>query len=416
MDGIQQLSAEDSTRRGNGNLENDSDSTPISLTPTVKDASTFDTRGGYEENAQLDIEAENGTGTVATDATDAEKAGDEAEAELQAQKDAEEEAAEEERRRNNASAAALTLEIVGDLPHADVKPPENILFVCKLNPVTKSEDLELIFSRFGEICSCEVIRDKKTGDSLQYAFVEYEERQAAERAYSKMQNVLIDDRRIWVDFSQSVSRLHNVWVKQRTGMPSSRKDSQSSSARSGRANASNATLMRPEYNTQDVLVDLDSALENQYAATTRRSHRQDSPHAYNDRRRSHYSDSSRSRGHREDGRSSSRDLRRTDTHTSRHSDRSSSHRYPAETSERRYSRSERSRDDSTSGNRPYYERCEFDDRHKHDSYRSSDTRRHDHDRRHRHSRHHDDRYHTSASSERSWADRKARHPSRSQSP
>ena len=30
-----------------------------------------------------------------------------------------------------------------------------------------------------------------------------------------MQNVLIDDRRIWVDFSQSVSKLHGVWVKQR---------------------------------------------------------------------------------------------------------------------------------------------------------------------------------------------------------
>ena len=64
-------------------------------------------------------------------------------------------------RRRNAEAAALTLEIVGDLPYADIKPPENVLFVCKLNPVTRSEDLELIFSRFGEIRSCEVIRDKK---------------------------------------------------------------------------------------------------------------------------------------------------------------------------------------------------------------------------------------------------------------
>lgn len=71
------------------------------------------------------------------------------------------EEAERERRRNEAAAAALTLEIIGDLPHADVKPPENVLFVCKLNPVTRSDDLELIFSRFGKINSCEVIRDKK---------------------------------------------------------------------------------------------------------------------------------------------------------------------------------------------------------------------------------------------------------------
>lgn len=68
---------------------------------------------------------------------------------------------EHERRRKEASAAALTLEIVGDLPHAEIKPPENVLFVCKLNPVTRSEDLELIFSRFGTISSCEVMKDKK---------------------------------------------------------------------------------------------------------------------------------------------------------------------------------------------------------------------------------------------------------------
>ncbi|WFD20891.1 peptidylprolyl isomerase [Malassezia caprae] len=122
---------------------------------------------------------------------------------------------ERERRRKEASAAALTLEIVGDLPHAEIKPPENVLFVCKLNPVTRSEDLELIFSRFGKIASCEVMKDKKTGDSLQYAFIEFEDKASAEQAYVKMQNVLIDDRRIWVDFSQSVSKLHRVWLKQR---------------------------------------------------------------------------------------------------------------------------------------------------------------------------------------------------------
>ncbi|CDW97361.1 hypothetical protein [Sporisorium scitamineum] len=107
--------------------------------------------------------------------------------------------------------------MVGDLPFAEIRPPENILFVCKLNPVTRSDDLELIFSRFGKILSCEVIKDKKTGDSLQYAFIEFDKKDDAERAYFKMQNVLVDDRRIWVDFSQSVSRLHGDWVKKRNG-------------------------------------------------------------------------------------------------------------------------------------------------------------------------------------------------------
>ncbi|KAG8812314.1 Peptidyl-prolyl cis-trans isomerase cyp6 [Serendipita sp. 399] len=120
-----------------------------------------------------------------------------------------EDEAERLRRKRAADASALTLEMVGDLPFANVRPPENVLFVCKLNSVTTDEDLELIFSRFGKIMSCQVIREKRTGDSLQYAFIEFDKKEDAEQAYFKMQNVLIDDRRIWVDFSQSVSRLNN---------------------------------------------------------------------------------------------------------------------------------------------------------------------------------------------------------------
>ena len=134
------------------------------------------------------------------------------------------EATEKLHREGEARAQALTLELLGDLPHAEVKPPEHVLFVCKLNPVTEGtpirstrilgymvlkkstdEDLDLIFSRFGKILSCEVIRDKRTGESLQYAFIEFEHRKDCEQAYLKMQGVLIDDHRIHVDFSQSVN-------------------------------------------------------------------------------------------------------------------------------------------------------------------------------------------------------------------
>ncbi|EKM79817.1 hypothetical protein AGABI1DRAFT_113097 [Agaricus bisporus var. burnettii JB137-S8] len=132
-----------------------------------------------------------------------------------------EEEEERIRREKAAAASALTLEMVGDLPFANVRPPENVLFVCKLNPVTRDEDLELIFSRFGTIMSCQVIRDKKTGDSLQYAFIEFDKRDDAEQAYFKMQNVLVDDRRIWVDFSQSVARMNNQWSNDiKRGKPS----------------------------------------------------------------------------------------------------------------------------------------------------------------------------------------------------
>ena len=46
---------------------------------------------------------------------------------------------------------AVVLELLGDLPSAEIKAPDHVLFVCKLNPVTTAEDLEIIFSRFGPI-------------------------------------------------------------------------------------------------------------------------------------------------------------------------------------------------------------------------------------------------------------------------
>jgi len=120
-----------------------------------------------------------------------------------------------------AKSQATTLELLHDLPDADVAPPDTDLFVAKLNPVTQDGDLELIFSRFGPIKSCEIVRDWKTGDSLQYAFVIYENAKDCEQAYFKMHDCVIDDRRIFVNFSQSVAKLWNKW---RTGSKMSKDD------------------------------------------------------------------------------------------------------------------------------------------------------------------------------------------------
>eukprot|EP01108_Squamamoeba_japonica_P003207 TRINITY_DN2637_c0_g1_i1.p2 TRINITY_DN2637_c0_g1~~TRINITY_DN2637_c0_g1_i1.p2 ORF type:complete len:191 (+),score=54.86 TRINITY_DN2637_c0_g1_i1:463-1035(+) len=117
-----------------------------------------------------------------------------------------EEELREEQAAKEAHSRAVFLTVAGDIDDADEAPPDNVLFVCKLNPVTTDEDLEIIFSRFGTIVSCEVLRDSKTGESLNYAFIEFQTPQACEAAYLKMDNVLIDDRRIHVDFSQSVKR------------------------------------------------------------------------------------------------------------------------------------------------------------------------------------------------------------------
>jgi len=50
---------------------------------------------------------------------------------------------------------------------------------------------------------------------LQYAFIEFETNGACEEAYFKMENSLIDERRIHIDFSQSVAKM---WPKYRKDM------------------------------------------------------------------------------------------------------------------------------------------------------------------------------------------------------
>ncbi|KAJ8610605.1 hypothetical protein CTAYLR_007177 [Chrysophaeum taylorii] len=116
-----------------------------------------------------------------------------------------------------AKSQAQVLEMIGDLPHADVEVPKNELFVCKLNKVTEDHDLEIIFSRFGKIESCDIVRDWKTGDSLNFAFITFEEEDAAVAAYRKMNGALVDDSRIKVDFSQSVAKIWSRYTLQYKG-------------------------------------------------------------------------------------------------------------------------------------------------------------------------------------------------------
>ena len=102
---------------------------------------------------------------------------------------------------------AVMLELMEDLPNSNVKPPKNVLFVCRLNPVTQAKDLENIFGQFGEIKDCKIVRDKKTKQSLKYGFIEFAKIEDCENAYLKMDGALIDDFRIKVDFSQSVKKV-----------------------------------------------------------------------------------------------------------------------------------------------------------------------------------------------------------------
>lgn len=98
----------------------------------------------------------------------------------------------------------LSLEIMGDLPRVGLQPSDKVLFICKLNPLTRAKDISTIFQRFGNVSSVEIVRDKESGRSLGYGFIEFDSRASCENAYKGMEGVLIDDKRVHVDFSQSL--------------------------------------------------------------------------------------------------------------------------------------------------------------------------------------------------------------------
>jgi RNA recognition motif-containing protein len=75
------------------------------------------------------------------------------------------------------------------------------IFVAKLSSGTRSEDLEQLFSKFGEVTSAKVIVDRETGFSRQYGFIEMSDDQAAYEAIDKLNNTELDGNQIVVKMS-----------------------------------------------------------------------------------------------------------------------------------------------------------------------------------------------------------------------
>lgn len=72
-----------------------------------------------------------------------------------------------------------------------------------------------VFSSFGPIKSCHLIKDVITGFSKCYAFVEFENERSASTAYRSGNRIIIDDRKVLVDFE--CERLLPGWVPRRLG-------------------------------------------------------------------------------------------------------------------------------------------------------------------------------------------------------
>jgi U11/U12 small nuclear ribonucleoprotein SNRNP35 len=72
------------------------------------------------------------------------------------------------------------------------------------------------FSKYGSIRRFCLVRDIVTRSSKGYAFIEYEKKEAANQAYHYANNLIIDGRRIFVDFE--CERKLPGWKPRRLGI------------------------------------------------------------------------------------------------------------------------------------------------------------------------------------------------------
>ena len=72
------------------------------------------------------------------------------------------------------------------------------LFVARLNSSTTGEDLQEIFSQYGEVSSAKVIFDKETGNSKGFGFVEMPNDEEASEAIKALNESELDGKEIVV--------------------------------------------------------------------------------------------------------------------------------------------------------------------------------------------------------------------------
>jgi RNA recognition motif-containing protein len=72
------------------------------------------------------------------------------------------------------------------------------IFVAKLNFKTKREELEKAFAAHGQVTSVKIVRDRDTGRSKGYGFVEMPNDEEASRAMEALNNSPLDGHEIVV--------------------------------------------------------------------------------------------------------------------------------------------------------------------------------------------------------------------------
>ncbi|CAE5959503.1 unnamed protein product [Arabidopsis arenosa] len=108
--------------------------------------------------------------------------------------------------KNAAHSSAVLLETIEDIPEA-VEDSSTLLYIWGLNPCTDADGLNTIFSRFGTVISVRILRDRKTGESLGCALIQFENEVASKEARLVMDNCTIDDRRISGPYSARIKKV-----------------------------------------------------------------------------------------------------------------------------------------------------------------------------------------------------------------
>jgi RNA recognition motif-containing protein len=72
------------------------------------------------------------------------------------------------------------------------------IFVARLNFKTSQEDLEKAFSQFGQVVSAKIVKDRDTGRSKGYGFVEMSNDEESNKAIAALNDTELDGRTIVV--------------------------------------------------------------------------------------------------------------------------------------------------------------------------------------------------------------------------
>ena len=76
------------------------------------------------------------------------------------------------------------------------------LYVGNLSYTTTEDDLRTLFAKAGEVASVALIKDRDTGNSKGFAFVEMNTQVEAEKAISMLNGAVVGDRELKVNLAK----------------------------------------------------------------------------------------------------------------------------------------------------------------------------------------------------------------------